>query len=281
MANPRKSPSKKPASKPTSKPASKPLPTQLDVAAAYDALLPAALALPSFTPLAGSGVDPALVQTNVDGGLAAIAPFHDRIAHELPRISLADVLQAGNAARGLIFALTQVVPSKVTAEDIQRVTRELIELREPTLKQLEVFASPALKLIPAAIPARIRPGSGPRDWAADGVAIAAVLRDPQWNLQGRHPFTDAHLARMESLANWVLANVKADGAPTPSARVPGDAQERADRFYTLLKNRHTDLRRIGTWLFGEDEVDAKVPRLGSRTAAPRSAKDAAPQPATP
>lgn len=64
-------------------------------------------------------------------------------------------------------------------------------------------------------------------------------------------------------------------------RIPGDSQERADRFYTLLKHRHTELRRIGAWLFGEDEVDARVPNLGSRTAAPRSAKDAAPQPATP
>ena len=108
--------------------------------------------------------------------------------------------------------------------------------------------------------------------AADAVAIAAVFRDPQWKLRGRHPFADAQLARMEALANWILTHVKADGAPTPHARVPGDAQEIADRFFTLLKRDHAALRRVGQWLFGEDEVDAKVPKLGSRVAAPRATK---------
>jgi hypothetical protein len=158
------------------------------------------------------------------------------------------VLRVGNTARALLFATTQVVPAKVTAADIQRVQSELLELREPTLKQLEVFASHVVGALPSGIVEEIKPGSGPRNMAADAVAIAAVFRDPQWNLRGRHPFTDAQLARMEALANWILTHVKADGAPTPHARVPGDAQEIADRFFTLLKRDHAALRRVASLL---------------------------------
>ena len=266
-APPRRSP---PAARKSAPAASGPL----GASAAYEALLQVAQALPTVTPMAGSGVDPDVIQTNVDAGLAAVAPYRERILRELPTTPLAEVERLGDVARALIFATTQVVPSKVTADDVQRVMRELLELREPALKQLEVFAAPAVGAVPAAVVERIRAGSGPRNMAEDAVALAAAYRDPRWKLAGRHPLTDAQLARLDVLGNWVLTHVKADGAPTPNARVPGDAQEVVDRFFTLLQRDHAALRRVGHWLFGEDGVDAKVPKLGSRTAAPRAEKPA-------
>jgi hypothetical protein len=40
-----------------------------------------------------------------------------------------------------------------------------------------------------------------------------------------------------------------------------------DRLWTLVRRRHAELRRAGIELFGEDGVNAHVPRLGLRAKA--------------
>ncbi|HSN99462.1 MAG TPA: hypothetical protein VLS89_14300, partial [Candidatus Nanopelagicales bacterium] len=51
-----------------------------------------------------------------------------------------------------------------------------------------------------------------------------------------------------------------------------DAAEMRDRLWTLLTQRHALLWRAGAYLFGKDEVDARVPPLQSRVAAPKKRK---------
>ncbi len=97
---------------------------------------------------------------------------------------------------------------------------------------------------------------------------------------------EAHLDTMEHLGLWLSENV----TPTGARQRKRDASEQAalrDRLWTLLRTRHAELRKVGNELFGEDDLDARVPRLGSRVAVatPKAENDnegapQAPQPPT-
>ncbi|MEO5726107.1 MAG: hypothetical protein ABI134_21400, partial [Byssovorax sp.] len=64
----------------------------------------------------------------------------------------------------------------------------------------------------------------------------------------------------------------------PAAR--RDDEDLRDRFWTLLVERHPELRVMGYVLFQED-FDAKVPRLQSRVAGTRADDEGESEPGSP
>jgi len=70
---------------------------------------------------------------------------------------------------------------------------------------------------------------------------------------------------MEAIVAQVAASVTPEGARPRERVAVGVSPALRDRLWTLLKLRHAELRTCGVELFGEDEVDEKVPRLNRRT----------------
>lgn len=230
-------------------------------------------------------IDVALALHNIQQGVASIEPHAARLRKEMSGLPLADVLALPDLALALLFTDEQVTEPAGKAQYKTDLSR-LYELRLPMLLIAEGLAQ--LGLIPAKQVQDIRSGSGPRDAAKDGVDLGKLYHAHADALAGKHPFTAAQLQEVITLGERLSVQVKPDRARTKgSPKEPSPSRDLRNRLYTLLAERHQDLRKAGFYLFG-NAVDAYVPLLQAHRPATKSKKPApskapapAPQPATP
>lgn len=230
-------------------------------------------------------LDVALALHNIQQGVASIEPHAARLRKEMSGLPLADVLALPDLALALLFTDEQVTEPTGKAQYKTDLSR-LYELRLPMLLIAEGLAQ--LGLIPAKLVQDIRSGSGPRDAAKDGVDLGKLYTTHAAALSGKHPFTAAQLQEVITLGERLSVQVKPDRARTKgSPKEPSPSRDLRNRLYTLLVERHQDLRKAGFYLFG-NAVDAYVPLLQAHRPATKSKKPApskapapAPQPATP
>lgn len=239
------------------------LPTEApSLAAAFARFLPAAQKLP-VERVVPCRHDVNLIFANVRAGVAAVMPHLARLKGELPALQVGQFTELEFMAGALLHATAQVATGLVTLsrQELDQKLGRLHELRAPMLLCAEVLAM--LGLLPRQRVEQIRSGKGAFDAAQDGVALADLYTEYAAALHQKHPFTREQLTEIAGLGHELLQAIRPDGARATASPAAAAATEARDRLYSLLLMRYTDLRRAGFYLYGE-EVDDKVPLLGSR-----------------
>ena len=187
------------------------------------------------------------------------------IEEQLPRLSTRKALELPGIARALVLTAQKVTPVVSTGE-IEAKLAVVAALREPILLAAELLAGKGH--LPEADVAKIRAGTGKFDKASDGVALVLLYAQNAAKVAGKHPFTAEDFTTLREASEWLMDRLTPAGAKkVPAAR--RDDEDLRDRFWTLLVERHPDLRVMGYVLFQED-FDTKVPRLQSRVAGARA-----------
>lgn len=230
--------------------------------------LPEAQALPKerVVPLR---IDVAFLVKNVQLGLEAVQPFLTRLRAELPKLPVSDFAQLLPLAEAVLYASERAaqLSQPVRRVEIDAKLKELAVLREAMLLVAEGLAVHGL-LQKRAVE-QIRSGKGQYDLAMDGRALCDLYTEHKATLAGKHPFTEAEIKRIGELGQELMRVITPDGARLATQDEAVKAAEDRDRLYSLLCERHADLRKAGFYLFGE-EVDQKVPTLGARAGRKRT-----------
>jgi hypothetical protein len=206
--------------------------------------------------------DLTLALHNARTGVAAITPHLARVAKELPAAPLTRVLDLPNYVRAAIYAESKsATPRKVTREDIAEKLAALQKVRVPAILQLQVFKHK--EMAEAGTVDAIVEGRGVLNFAQDGIDIERLFTENAEAWSGKHPFTTAEIADAGRLGNWLLDNVQPDGA-TPRPTAPNEYDLLTRQLWALCNELHRHLRTAGIVLWGEDGVDARVPRLQTR-----------------
>ena len=195
--------------------------------------------------------------------VAAVLPHLARLKTELPALQVGRFTELELLAGALLHATAQVATgvSALSRQELDQKLGRLHELRAPMLLCAEMLAM--LGLLPRQRVEQIRSGKGAFDAAQDGVALADLYAEYAAALHQKQPFTKEQLTEIAGLGHELLQAIRPDGARATASPAAAAASEARDRLYSLLLERYTDLRRAGFYLYGE-EVDDKVPLLGSR-----------------
>jgi hypothetical protein len=187
------------------------------------------------------------------------------IAEQLPKASTRKALELPEIARALVLTAQKVTPA-VSTRDIEGKLAVVTELREPILRAAELLAGKGH--LPADEVAKIRAGTGTYDQASDGVALALLFSRHEKNVAGKHPFPAEDFTKLREASEWLLDRLTPAGAKKPPQGKREDEDLR-DRFWTLIVERHPELRVMGYVLF-QEAFDDRVPRLQSRLAGARA-----------
>jgi hypothetical protein len=217
--------------------------------------------------------DAEIVRVNIVRAVDAIRPHLDRIAEELPRLKLHELLELPALALALGFAADKVVVP-ASKQEIKARQLRLRPVRSQGLRYLEIAAEK--KLVPSERVRNIRAGTGPVDEARDGVAIVAVFREFSAALTNKHPFDDQEMQQLAEDGNWLLQQLRPTGALPEKVEKSPEALVR-DRLWTEVIRRFDELVKAGTVIWGPRAVDAHLPALLARAPSPA----AQPAPATP
>lgn len=187
------------------------------------------------------------------------------IEEQLPKLSTKRALDLPGIARALVLTAQKITPVVSTGE-IEAKLAVVASLREPILRAAELLAGKGHLSVSDV--AKIRAGTGKFDQASDGVALALLFAQNEAKVAGKHPFTAEDFTTLREASEWLMDRLTPAGAKkAPAAR--RDDEDLRDRFWTLLVERHPDLRVMGYVLF-QEEFDTKVPRLQSRVAGARA-----------
>ena len=220
--------------------------------------------------------DVRVAYANIQQGITAVFGEPDNPARKdtiqaiqaaLPELSTKRVLELPDLAHALILAAGRV-PPPVSSGEIDEKLAVVRELREPVLTMAEVLAHKGL--LPHDVVVKIRRGSGKYDTASDGVELYALFKSNAGKLKGMHPFTDEDLERMGAASQWLLDHLTPGGARRKTPLKKSEDEDIRDRLWTMMVNRHGDLRVMGYYKF-RDAFEQFTPKLQSRVAAKRGA----------
>lgn len=245
--------------------------------AAYEHFLPLAQAIPQaeVQPLREKT---AIVYQNVVKGVKAVLKEEAEVRKLPLKLPLKLLSELPELALALRFAAAQV--NTRSSGEVKSLRTQAAKLRKLLLSAAETL------VLSGDLQARdveqIRRGSGPLDAAQDCVALAALFK-AHADARKKTPVTAEHIEQAEDLGTRLVSLLRPGGARQPSQGQARAAESVAirDRLWTLLWQRHRELRRIGMWLF-LDEANDRVPALRSRTrTTPRPRDDKPPQPPQP
>ena len=214
--------------------------------------------------------DPVLVLHNVRTALKNLRPHEAKLRLD-PTVAWDDVFALEELAEGFVFACDRVTAPVATGEQVAEKRAELQALRAPALLILRGLAM-LEKAPPMARVEAIEAGSGLIDMGRDGIALAALFREFEGELAGKHPFTVERVARLEALGEWVLRNVTPEGTRAAPA-TSSEAERVRDGFWAEIQRVYKGARAAGFKQYGED-FGRHVPALQSRAAAPRKVAEA-------
>lgn len=221
-----------------------------------------------------STVDPVRAVANLRTGLASLKPHEAELRRD-PTVAWDEVFELVDLGEAYIYACDRVTSRPATREQIDAKRDELQKLRVPALlfaRGLAVMEPDEGERRPWTLEhvEEIEAGNGLVDMARDAITLAADFRGAAELIRNKHPFTETHLAKMESLGEWMLRNVTPDGARV-APQGSTEAENIRDGLWAEIVRRHPAARAAGFKLFGED-FGQYVPPLGSRVAT-RGAKD--------
>ena len=253
------------APKPSTPPAAEPTPaTLLGSEAAYNRFLAAAQALPADA-IEPCQEDPALCYQNAALGVKAVQP-HAAVLKTLPTpLTAKELTELPELALALGFAAAQVNRRstgeiKTAGAQASKLRRQLLSAGESLVESGDLSARDL---------AAIQRGRGAADVAQDCIALAALFTKNE-AARKKTPVTAEQVAAASQVGTQLLSLLRPAGSRKRSlgAEQAEPAVQIRDRLWSLLKQKHRELRRIGMWLW-LDEVDAHVPALRSRRAAPK------------
>lgn len=273
---------KKPTSKSVSPSPRTPSPVPVDPPSlhkSYEEFVAEAISIPREK-ITGLKLDVNLIYVNVQQGVQSVQPHLDRLRAELPKLNVNGFGKLTTLAEALLYAHAESLRLSLPVKraEIDSKLSELLRLREALLLQAEVFV--LLGILPESLVAQIRSGTGMFDAAQDGVALADLYGAYRGQIAGKHPFSDAQIARVAELGHALMKVITPEGARASVSSAAVKAMDERDRIYSLLLLRHGELRRAGYYLFG-DEIDEKVPTLGARAGKRREPEAPLPAPAAP
>jgi hypothetical protein len=241
----------------------------------YDHYRPLALRVPAAQVIRFHG-NRAIILNNVNLGVTAIRESIDRIKTELPQVKTDELLELPDLTRALYFSITQVGTPRSTREIARRSLR-MSPVREDALRTAGAMARRGM--LPADRVDAIGKQIGRIAAAADAVALASLYIEYWDAIAGKHPYSRHEIEQLGQDGEWLSEALKAKGSrkgrpPVFTARII------RDRLFTLLVQRHAELRRVGAFLFGAD-VDALVPKLTSRQLPGRPSPAATTPPSAP
>ena len=242
---------------------------------AYDRFVHAASDLPASALVPFRSVDPALARHNAQLGVDAVTPLRVRIAHELPAVSFANIASLPELALAVQYAARQA-ESAPSANDIASNLSAAHALRGTLLTIADGLARTGL--LPAQDIAKIKKGRGALDAAADCVELSELFGKYEKKISGKHAATAQMLKSANEVGSYLLSTLKSSRAKEKKA-VNGPALEARDRLWSLLVQRHKDLRRVGYYLW-DDTFGEHVPALlAHKRTVKEAAKPAAKKPA--
>jgi hypothetical protein len=212
------------------------------------------------------------VVQNAATGVAALAPFRDKIA-KLEDVSLEKIDAVAKIGQAFQYAVTRVDRHEPIPGDIRERLLEAHKLRAMMFAKVDVLVLDGI--IPESEVAGIRKGRGPIDMAGDCVALTALIRKYASQIVGHAMITAEDLQTASDLGAQLLTELRSATAPAKTKQQEETAEVR-DRLYTLfVQTWEQNVWRAGAWVFGRD-VDDHIPALGSRRHA--KSEPAAPQP---
>ena len=233
---------------------------------AYEHFRPVAEALPSGD-LRAFRADASLAYHNVTAGRGALLAIEKRLAVELPTLSLTSLRSLSDLALGVVHAVAQVDRGADGSTAV--LLAKARGVRDVLLASAEALAKSGV--IPARAVAKIREGKGAIDSAQDCVDLSALFRKYAKEVKGKTAVTSAQMKEAAELGTELLKRLRRKGTKRKDSASVTAAVDTRDRLWTLLVQRHQEIRRAGMWIWG-DEVDAHVPPLQSRVMAPRKKK---------
>lgn len=227
---------------------------------AYERFLPVADAIDASL-VQNFRADATLAYHNVDRGLDEIAPFIDQIKEQLPTVRMKQLVETADLALAVMFAAAQV--DRGADGSTQALLAEARASRAFLMASADALA--AAGLFPARAVQKIHEGNGLIDSAQDCVDLAALFAKHAKEIKGKTAVTSAQVTKAASVGTELLKRLKSKRTKGKQDSGVTSAVEKRDRLWTLLVQRHKELRRVGMWLW-MDEVDAHVPALQSRAA---------------
>ncbi len=230
-----------------------------DPLAAYKHFLPRAQAISSDA-IKPCTVDLTFARHNIECGLVAIQPHLVAVQARLPRLSIPSLLELRVLPLALSFAVDRI--ASTTEGAMENHLERLRFMRNLALRQLEIFAY--LDLVPEDRVQAIRLGPTPIDSCREAIAVVALFAEFTLVIAGRHPFTAAQLNELWERGHWLLGALRSRSAVVTTVwREPATLIR--DRIWTLITERHDDLREAGVAIFGLKTLDDHVPPLGRRS----------------
>jgi hypothetical protein len=239
--------------------------------AAYEAHLPAAQALPAERVLEFR-VDPAVAIININQAVQLLQRHGEQIAQHLPKLALDELTSLPELAMAVTWSAIRaqnaisgdVTPAEMIAEG-WKIRGTLMPV---------VAGLAGLGVIGQAVYDNIARGRGPRDMAADCVALSLVFRDHQAEIDGKHGVSAELIARAEAVGSWLLANLRTRTAPKAGTSSP--EIDIRDRMATLLVERYRKLRAVAYYFYYDDYAEHAPPLNSRRVPKKRPGDDAEP-----
>lgn len=232
--------------------------------AAYNRFLATAQALPADQ-VEPCKDDPTLCYQNISLGVKAVLAHADVVKTLPTSLQQKELDELPELALALGFAAAQVN---------RRSTGQVAALKKQVSTLRRLLLTSAGSLVESGdLSARdfesIKRNSGDADAAQDCIALAALFTKNE-AARKKTPVTPEQVTAAGQVGTQLLSLLRPAGSRKRSL---GEEQalpavQIRDRLWSLLRQKHRELRRIGMWLW-LDEVDAHVPALRSRRAAPR------------
>jgi hypothetical protein len=238
--------------------------------AAYAQYAPLALQAAAGKAMPTYSRDPSLAYQNIATGLAALAPYADRLKLLPAPFDPAALAALAAIAQATIYAAAKVDhTSPGTIRALQKTAsglRELLLSSAVTLMKANV--------LPAAEVQHIIKGSGPIDQAQDCVDLAALYTKYASDVAGKTPVTPEDLAQARDAGNRLLQLLKPGTAPRKPLRETNPDVATRDALGAYLVAQHdVHMRRPAYWIWG-DAFEDHVPPLHSHERAPKKKEPA-------
>lgn len=238
----------------------------------YQAHLPEYLALKPEE-LAPINIDVTSALTTALGARAEILQLAPRIAEELPKFNLAQLMVLDEYAMALSYAQTLFLMASQPADALQAVVAEGTELRETLLSDANalvrrgVLSGAALKDLQGPV--------GFKNLAVDLQLLAAFFLENFSKIEGKSGTKREELVNANRIAATILRAVGLREQGSAAVTATADMRVRA---FTLFSRVYDQARRAVTYLrWVEDDADSIAPSLyAGRGGRKKPRTDAAP-----
>jgi hypothetical protein len=252
----------------------------------YETFYPLALAVPPDQ-VRRLNAQPPLVLRNLEIGVDAVRMELDRVRRELPAVDVEGLLELPAIGGGLAYSSALIV-TPVSRQEIRARLARVKPIRREAINAADTLVRRGM--LPADLVKAIKQRTGRIATALHTVALANLFLDNWESIHNHQGLTREEIEQLRVDSEYLARNLTPKGGRRRgSAPAPMTPTQVRDRFYTVIVQRHEQLRRVAAYLWGTD-ADAHVPKLTSRLVGSRApatatgdagtaAKD--PQPAAP